>query len=140
MAPRQTDKQKKQIIADYVELENYSAVGRMHGVSDVTVRNIVKADKKTSEKIERKKEENTRDVLAFMETRRDKVCEIIDLGLELLPEKLKGANAVQIATVLGIIIDKFTMSGTMRAGLETEEDPLTRSLREEAERLNDADK
>ena len=32
MAKRLTDREKKKILADYMELENYSAVAKEHGV------------------------------------------------------------------------------------------------------------
>lgn len=54
-----------------------------------------------------KKEQNTQDMLAYMDSRKAKAQEIIDKCLESLPGKLKGANATQTATVLGIISDKF---------------------------------
>ena len=38
MAARLTDKQKKKIIADYVELGSYNAVAKIHGVSRQTVK------------------------------------------------------------------------------------------------------
>ena len=44
MAARLTDRQKKKIIADYIQLESYNAVGRMNDVSPNTVKNIVKGN------------------------------------------------------------------------------------------------
>ena len=41
MAARLTDKQKKKIIADYVQLGSYNAVSKINGVSATTVKNIV---------------------------------------------------------------------------------------------------
>ena len=58
-----TDRQRKKIIADYVQLENYSAVARLHGVTRNTVKAIVLADKETAEKCRLKKAENTVAVL-----------------------------------------------------------------------------
>lgn len=40
MASRLTDKQKKKIIADYVESGSYRATAKKFGVSDNTVKNI----------------------------------------------------------------------------------------------------
>ena len=39
-----TDKQKKKIIADYVENSNYSETARMNNVSEYTVRKLCKDD------------------------------------------------------------------------------------------------
>ena len=58
MAARLTDKQKKKIIADYVELGSYSAVARKHKISDKTVKSVVLSDPEFTRKSEDKKEEN----------------------------------------------------------------------------------
>ena len=44
MAARLTDKQRKKIVADYVELGSYNAVSKIQGVSRQTVKNIVTND------------------------------------------------------------------------------------------------
>ena len=71
MAARLTDRQKKKIIADYVELGSYSAAAKKNGVSDNTVRNIVRGNSDISRKCERKKEQNTADMLAYMDSRKE---------------------------------------------------------------------
>ena len=105
-----TDKQKKKIIADYMENQNYSETGRMNNVSDNTVRDIVSKNKDTSKKLERKKEENTRDILEYMDSLCEKQKRIIDLSLEALEEKLSNpdlfTNVKDIVTVYGVILDK----------------------------------
>lgn len=50
-----TDKQKKLIIADYIDCGNYSEVARKYKVSDTAVRKIIKADKDSVKKFEQKK-------------------------------------------------------------------------------------
>ena len=49
--------------------------------------------------------------MAYMESQKRKICEIIDKGLTVLndPEKLKEATPSQITTALGTLIDKWTM-------------------------------
>ena len=110
MAKHLTDKQKKKIIADYAELGTYAAVARKHKVSEQTIKRVVKADPKTAEKVGQKKEQNTADILSFMDGKKKDVCDIISLYLEYLqdPKKLDRASVQSIATSLGIIIDKFT--------------------------------
>lgn len=141
MAARLTDKQKKMIIADYVELGSYNAVAKRHGVSFDTVKRIVNNEPQIVKKTEQKKEENSADILAHMETKRDKVNEIIDVYLERLldPEMLTKATPSQLTTALGTLIDKFTMRGVVKSGVKREDDPLTKALKEEAERINNAD-
>lgn len=110
MAAKLTDKQKKKIIADYVELGSYNAVAKKHKVSATTVKRAVEADKESVKKCELKKAENTKSILDHMESQRDVVNEIISKGLDALndPQKLAKANPAQITTALGTLIDKFT--------------------------------
>ena len=105
-----TDKQKKKIIADYAETGNYSETGRLNGVSDTTVKSVVDADKDTLEKVEQKKEENTQDLLEYLETKTEKQKKVIDLSLEALEKLLtdpdKKTSIRDIALAYGVIIDK----------------------------------
>ncbi|MBO5934065.1 MAG: helix-turn-helix domain-containing protein [Clostridia bacterium] len=141
MAARLTDFQKKKIIADYVELGSYNAVAKINGVADTTVKRIVNADAEMQRNAEQKKEENTADILAHMEKKKDKVIEIIDTYLnELLsPVIISRANPSQLTTALGTLIDKFTAIQSASGSDAQEDDPLTASLMEEAERLNNGD-
>lgn len=111
MAARLTDRQKKKILADYVQTNNYCATAKINGVSATTVKNIVLANSDIVEKCEQKKEENTADVLAYMESQRDVVCQIIGKGLAVLndPAKLAEATPSQITTAIGTLIDKWTL-------------------------------
>ena len=122
MAARLTDKQKKKIIADYVQLGSYNAVAKLNGVSDKTVKAVVMANPDFTEKSEQKKAENTADILSYMESQKKLVCEIIGKGLCALndPEKLKTANPSQITTALGTLIDKWTMVNGSGATEQTE--------------------
>lgn len=110
MAARLTDKQKKKIVADYLETESYNATAKRNGVCGQTVRRIVEESQDFSENLKQKKEENTADILAYMESKRQEVCGIIDIGLSVLPGKIKDARtASEVTTALGTLIDKFTM-------------------------------
>lgn len=111
MAARLTDRQKKKILADYVQTSNYCATAKLNGVSANTVKKIVQTNADIAEKLIRKKEENTADVLTYMESRRDMVCQIIGKGLAVLndPEKLAEATPSQITTAIGTLIDKWTL-------------------------------
>lgn len=112
MAARLTDKQKKKIVADYVQIGSYNAVAKLNGVSATTVKNLVLSQNaEFVGKCEQKKEENTADILAYMESQKQTICEIIGKGLMALndPEKLATANPSQITTALGTLIDKWVM-------------------------------
>lgn len=105
-----SDKQRKKIIADFTNIQNYSEVARMNNVTDTTVKRIVSNNKEILEKVEQKKEENTKDILEYMDSIYDKQKNIIDLSLSALEEKLKNpdmfTNVKDIATVYGVIFDK----------------------------------
>lgn len=127
MAARLTDKQKKKIIADYVQLGSYNAVSKIHGVSATTVKNVVLKSADIVEKCEQKKEENTADILEYMESKKDIVCEILGKGLDVLndEEKLKEATPAQITTALGTLIDKWTETFERQAKEQTAVEDLT---------------
>lgn len=109
MAKHLNDRQKKKIIADYATLGTYAAVARKHKVSVNAVKRAVSGNPETAKKCKQKKEENTADILQFMEEQKGNVCDIIELYLKTLqdPSRLERASVQSIATSLGIIIDKF---------------------------------
>lgn len=110
VAARLTDKQKKKIIADYIELESYNAVAKKNGVTRQTVKNIVTKDTEIGQKLQDKKEENSQEILAYMDENKDKACSIIGKILNELDDEYRIASTPlnQLATVMGIIIDKFS--------------------------------
>jgi len=114
VAARLTDRQKKKILADYVECGSYNETAKMNGVSRNTVKNIVMADKENATKCQQKKEQNTLDMLAYMDSRKEQAQGVIDDYLKALanPEKIEAAKLSEIATALGIVVDKFTKNAT----------------------------
>ncbi len=136
MAARLTDRQKKKIIADYVELQSYNAVAKKNNVTHQTVKRVVSASPEFTKIAQLKKEENTADVLAYMEEHKDLVCSFLGLGLNALnnPDKIDGASLTQITTAMGTLIDKWALiSG---APVEkAKDDALSESLRRLAEEL-----
>lgn len=118
MAARLTDKQKKKIVADYLESGSYNATAKMNNVCDGTVKRIVEQSGDIQEKLEEKKAQNTADILEYMESRKGLICEIIQKGLEVLnkPGKLDDATPAQISTMIGTLLDKaaqYTNNGTI---------------------------
>lgn len=135
MAARLTDKKKKKILADYLETESYNATAKKNGVCGQTVRRVVEESQEFSENLKQKKEQNTADILAYMESKRQEVCGIIDIGLSVLPDKIRDARtASEVTTALGTLIDKFTANGR-GIGDTREKDPLSKSLEEMAKGL-----
>lgn len=113
MAARLTERQKQKIVVDYLESGSYRATGRKFGVCGDTVKRLVEESGDFRQKAAQKKEEIQADVLAYMESQRQVVCEIIGKGLTVLndPEKLKEATPAQITTAIGTLIDKWTQMG-----------------------------
>lgn len=146
--PRLTDKQRKRMVSDYIELGSYSAVAKKYGVAVTTVKRAVEYDNRTLKIAKQKKEANTNDILAHMDSKKDTVNEIIDKALDALndQQKLAKTSPMQIATMLGIVIDKFTgtrhvveklRADAAKNSVETkeavEDDPITNALKEEKE-------
>lgn len=109
--PKLTDKQKKKIIADYVDNGNYSETARMNNTTDVTVRRVVEEDKdNVLEKVEQKKRENTQDMLQYLDSKKENKKRVIDLCFKALEDKLASPDMFtsirDIAMVYGILVDK----------------------------------
>lgn len=111
-----SDRQKKKIIAEYVEGSTTRALAAKYDVSQTTIRRVLQSDKETAQKISKKKEENTKSVLEYMDSKKDSVCELIDKLLEAMndPEKIAATSLSQLATTMGIVIDKYTANETIR--------------------------
>ena len=105
-----TDKRKKKIVADYIQTQNYRETARINNVDRETVKKLVNEDKDFSQKLAIKKEENTQDILEYMNSIKEKQKRIIDLSLQALEDKLESpdmfTNVKDIATVYGVIFDK----------------------------------
>jgi hypothetical protein len=106
-----TDKQMKKIISDYAMNNNKSETARINNVTETTVRRLLnKNNDEVKEKVEQKTEENTKDILEYIDTQFDKQKKVIELSLEALENKLRKpdsfTNVKDIATVYGIFSDK----------------------------------
>ena len=110
MAARLTDKQKKKIIAVYMEVSSYNAAAKKFGVSESTVQRLCRREPELMKKAEQKREQNTLDMLSYMDSRKEQAQSVIDDYLKALanPEKIEAAKLSEIATALGIVVDKFT--------------------------------
>lgn len=110
-APRKlTDKQHKQIIARYAECGNYRQVAREFGVSVNCIRSHVQGDKESARIITQKKEQNTQDVFAFLDSRKDMFMKAVDVCFQVIsdPERYNRTSPQAAATTMGILIDKYT--------------------------------
>ena len=110
-----TDKQRKRIIAEYVEGgTSQRKLAEKYHVSPYLIRSILSEDKNLTQKISHKKEENTRSVLAFMDSKKQTVCDLIDKLLAAMgdEDKIAATPLNQLATAMGIVIDKYTAGET----------------------------
>ena len=105
-----TDKQKKKIIADYVETQNYLETARMNNVSDMTVKRLVDNNEEVLKIVEQKKEENTQSTIEYMQTQHETKKRILDKILKAIEDKADNldmfTNIKDLATAYGIILDK----------------------------------
>ena len=108
-----TDRQIKNIIAARAEGVSLSVLAKKYKVTANTIKNYCNSDKDFAKICTQKKEDNAKSVLEHMDSKADIVCDIIDEYLSALvdPERLKQSGTREIATALGIIIDKFTKGG-----------------------------
>ena len=87
-----------------------SALAAKYGVSRTTISRVLKSDPDMCQKVTKKRAKNTISILAFMESQKNDVCRVISSLLKAIndPEKIADATLNQIATAMGIVIDKYT--------------------------------
>lgn len=110
MAKRLSDRDIKAMIALYIEGESMRSLSRRFHVAASTVKRAIDRSEGVVERAREKQEANTLEMLAFMDSRKQKAQSFIDQCFESLQdeEKFQKASLQQIATSLGIIVDKFT--------------------------------
>lgn len=108
--PKLTDKQKKKIIADYVDNGNYSETARINGVNKSTVQRLISKNQEVQQKAQEKKDENTQDMLQYLESKKEDKKRVIELCFKALEDKLASPDMFtsvrDIAMVYGVIVDK----------------------------------
>ena len=105
------DKQKKKIIAERVEGATIRALAKKYKVSTTTIQKVVNTNSgEIKQKVTEKNEENTKEILAYMDNNKDKACSIIGKILNELDDeqRIKSTPLNQLATTMGILIDKFS--------------------------------
>lgn len=128
-AKRLTDRQKKKIIADYVQLQSYTRAAKLNDVAESTVRKIVKDNPKCADLCALKKEQNTQDMLSYLGSKREEAQDLLGLYLKAMadPDKIAEATLPQLSTAFGTIVDKFAMLGG-QSGVEVPDDGLVEAL------------
>lgn len=116
MAQRRIEQERRmKILADYTLEGSYRAAARKNGVSPDTVRRIVRENTEMVKVADTQKNARARDLMSYMQGKADTVCDIIDNGLGVLsdPERMKEAKLRDIATMMAILIDKWSMINAM---------------------------
>ena len=116
MARRRIEQERRmKILADYTLEGSYRAAARKNGVSPDTVRRIVRENPDMVKVADTQKNARARDLMSYMQGKADTVCDIIDNGLGVLsdPERMKEAKLRDIATMMAILIDKWSMINAM---------------------------
>lgn len=128
-AKRLTDRQKKKIVADYVQLQSYARAAKLNDVAESTVRKIVKDNPKCADLCGIKKEQNTQDMLSYLGSKREEAQDLLGLYLKAMadPDKIAEATLPQLSTAFGTIVDKFAMLGD-QSGIEAPDDGLLEAL------------
>ena len=108
--PKLTDRQKKKIIADYVDNGNYSETARINGVNKSTVQRLISKNQEVQQKTQKKKDKNTEDMLQYLESKKEDKKRVIELCFKALEDKLASPDMFtsvrDIAMVYGVIVDK----------------------------------
>ena len=85
----------------------------MNGVSDATVKKVVKEDPESARLCAQKKRENSQDMLSYLDSKRGEAQELLGPYLKAMaePDKIAEATLPQLSTAFGTIVDKFAMLG-----------------------------
>ena len=139
-----TDKQKKGIIADYTECDNYSEVARKWGVSRSTIKRVCdKYGKEVQQKVQQKHEENTKDIIEYMDSKKSDTQRVLNKllhGIEVKADELDMFTDIKgLATAYGIILDKQLKILELQRGMGSSDqlskvEELLTKLDEEAKR------
>lgn len=110
MSCKLTDEERNQIIADRASGMTYKTLAEKYGVAQNTVFQIVKKGPILREECEKKHREDCKDIFEYMDSRKTKAISVLDLAFESLqdPAKYQRASVQSIATMIGIILDKYT--------------------------------
>ena len=127
-----TVRQKKKLIADYYLLGSYRKAAAKNHVAPNTVKKACESDPEFARECAAEKNACARDILSHMRSQSGVVCTILDNALAVLsdPEKMKDSTPSQIATAVGILIDKWNL---IDAGGKAVEVTMEDSLKELAE-------
>lgn len=104
-----TDLQVRQILADRATGMTTEAIAEKYGLARSTViRHLSMRKDEYASMLARKKEEDDIELREYMLSRRQRILDIVDIALEVLPEKIRAARtASDVTTAAGTILDKY---------------------------------
>lgn len=109
-----SDAEKQNIVLEYAEGVTLRELADKYGISHTTVKRIVDSPEmlQVLQSVTKKKEQNTADLLSYMEESKGKVITIMGKYLDSLAsdDKIEAATLNQLTTALGTLIDKWTYS------------------------------
>ena len=134
------EQEKLQAVVDYAECHNYTKVALKYGVCNNTIKRLVEEKSDFFNNVNQEKEECAEDVLTHMQKQLGTVNLIIDTYLKRLldDDMIAKATPSQVTTALGTLIDKYAMLKN-HVGTSIVDDPITKALKDEAERMNNGD-
>lgn len=134
-----SDRQRKQIIAEYVEGGiSQRALARKYNVSQKTVSTIL-ANTEVRQKVSDKKNENTLSMLAFLDSRKEKAQRLMDAILESAESDIKNAPLRDKMGAFKILSESFGGKNgegkeqTITEHLTLMRDAFTKQTREKAQ-------
>lgn len=104
---------RREIINDYNKYGTFSKVSKKHGICRQTVKRIVDEEKREPER-----GYSSYDVMEHISKSSKEVCDLIDKYLAVMndPVRLENAPLNQVASSLGVLVDKFTKGVTKEKG------------------------
>lgn len=132
-----TDRQRKLIIAEYVQGGiSQRKLAEKYQVTQKTISTILK-DEEVRQKVLNKKEENTKDMLAFLEERTHSAQALIDEILVAAVQKIKKAPLRDQMGAIKILTEVFGKAGGQGSGNEAPTEIIIQP--EDASKTEDAD-
>lgn len=121
-----TDKEKKMIIADYINNQSFSETARLHNVNASTVKRLIDSGYGDVQRLAKeKRDENTQDMLQFLVSQYGEKQKLIKKLLKAMDEKSDNADLCtlkELSTAYGIIMDKEIKLIEMQRGNGSRED------------------
>ncbi len=120
-----TDRQKKQIIAEYAENKgkvSYASLGRRYNVSTSTIKRVLHSDPTLTQKVTEIKNDNSKSMLEYLINKAGKAQNLLDMLLDLTETDIKKASLRDRMGAVKIIAETF---GVTRGDGSNEGEPTT---------------